>query len=104
MEKMMSDFKRCTICGDWDFMSHHTCKPLWYAIRPDYNDEDDPQNVYANDAEQAAETFVSDNFSNWEYPMDVEVWVKSCCDDEWRKFDVGVETMPQFSATEKVDK
>lgn len=58
------------------------------------------------DAEQAAEMYVARKFVDFDYPKDVEVFVREVADDgetligELRVFNVTVETEPVFHASE----
>jgi hypothetical protein len=94
----MSDYVRCPICHEYDWKSTHQCKPCWDVIRVEWHDEDDPRHSYGYDAEAAVLKFAEDNFSNWEYPMSMEIWVRRTREEEWQKFEVDVETVPSFSA------
>jgi len=95
---MLDDFNRCKICGEWAWLSSHSCKPRWQIIRKDYDEEDDYENAYGHDAENAAIKYVEENFSYWEYPEDIEVWIRKTEDDQWEKFAIYVESVPSFSA------
>jgi hypothetical protein len=97
----MSDYVKCSICKEYGWKDTHQCQPSWDIIRADYHDEDDPQRSYGYDAESAVIKFAEDNFSNWEYPNSIEIWIRVSEDDEWQKFEVEVESVPSFSAYRK---
>jgi FKBP-type peptidyl-prolyl cis-trans isomerase 2 len=89
----------CPNCGEYDWKSKHKCRPEWQAIYVDWNDVDDPAKAFGSDAEQAVEQFAGRNFSNWDYPDEMEIWVRKPGDNEWQKFEVTVESVPEFTAT-----
>ena len=95
----LGEFAKCPRCKEYDHMGIHNCKPSYEAIRFEYHDEDDPETVFADGLEEAALTFAEISFSNWEYPREMEIWVRKDPDDEWAKFEVSVESFPSFSAT-----
>jgi hypothetical protein len=97
----LGEFEKCPCCHIYDFMNIHQCKPTWEVIRIDYNEEDDPVTVYADDAEAAAIKYADEQFSNWEYPSEVEIWARKSEDDPWQKFDVSVVSVPSFSTIRK---
>jgi|GEM_PF-5542907 len=97
---------RCTICGRFILIPGcHTCPPLWDVVRPDYEDEDYPQNtIRCDDAEDAVLEYADDKFSDWEYPTNIEIWARlhDVIDAEWQKFNIGVESVPSFSIYERM--
>ena len=99
----MGDFDRCKKCGKYDFLSRHKCPPEWDAIYVGYDDEDESEKAFGIDAESAVLMFAEENFPNWEYPEEMEIWVKKAEDTEWLKFDVSVESVPEFFATLKAE-
>lgn len=101
---MSSGFERCKRCGEFDWKDKHTCAPVWQAMFVDYNDEDDPEETFGHDAEEAVEKYAQDNFVRWEYPEEMEIWVRRCRIDTWQKFIVGVESVPQFNVYPKKEK
>ena len=94
----MSNFNRCPNCHEWAFLDSHTCQPEWKAICADYDDESEPGKIFGLDAESAATKYADQNFSSWEYPDEMEIWVRQG-DEEWQKFSVSVELVPEFTAT-----
>ena len=75
------------------------CSPKWQAILYEYDDENAPKQAFGFDPEVAALSFAEDNFSAWEYPEKMEIWIRKPGDIEWQKFEVTVESVPSFSAT-----
>ncbi len=98
---MSEFFARCSRCGEYDFVQSHKCGKSWEAFCPNYGeDPEDARTVYADgEAKDAAEKFVDDHFSDWDYPQEVEVWVRENTESEWQKFTVTVEAAPVFTAT-----
>ena len=94
-------FGLCKNCGEYGIFEYHKCKPEWEAIYVDYHEEDDPRKAFGFDAESTAERFAKKNFSAWDYPTELEIWVRKPDEIEWKKFDIEVRSKPVFSATEK---
>jgi hypothetical protein len=100
----MSDYEkydRCKICGEFGWKSTHTCPPRWEAMYVDHDDEDNPGETFGDTAEDAAHKYVDDNFVRWEYPEEMEIWVRQSKKFRWQKFVVGVESVPQFNVYPK---
>lgn len=91
-------FERCPICKEHDFMGAHRCKPS-YEVRPDYDDGGDTSTIYADSPEEAAENFLEKHHSDYDYPSSMTV-VVTRDDEEW-VFEIEVETVPSFTASEK---
>lgn len=91
-----------SFCECGRFLSdNHICPPSWQAIRADYCDPEDESTFYkafGNDADDAAINLAERNFSNWEYPRYVEIWVRKLSTDPWQKFEVTAEAVPSFDA------
>ena len=53
----MSDYERCTTCGEYGFTDTHTCDPQWLVLDLDNSDRgwDEAAVIYAADADSAAE-------------------------------------------------
>ena len=96
--KNENKFDRCQSCNRWDFMLEHRCPPMWDVIRDGYHDEYNPKKVRADTGKEAALIFAENGFSDWEYPMEMEIWVRENYDDPWQKFNIYVETVPSFYA------
>lgn len=96
----MSDFDKCKNCGDYDFLDRHKCQPEWEAIYIDYHEEDDPGKAFGHSPKTAVLSFAEKHFSDWDYPEEIEIWVRKPGETEWQKFYVEVEQVPSFSATE----
>ena len=96
---MSRNFDKCKNCGEIGFLDSHKCKPVWDAILQDYNDTDEPMKTFGYEAESAALKFAEDNFSNFDYPEEMEVWVKKPDEIDWQKFYITVESVPSFTAT-----
>ena len=74
-------FDRCPKCGEYAFLGKHKCLPEWEAILVDY-DEDDPGTAFGFDADNAAESYAEHNFASWDYPEEMEIWVRKA-GEEW---------------------
>ena len=72
---MMEKFERCKNCGSYAFLDGHKCPPEWEACES--CDEDDIKRVFGCDAKSAAEKCLEENFSNWDYPEEMEIWITS---------------------------
>lgn len=97
----LGEMKRCLTCDKFDWTGIHECPPKWEAILNNYHDEDEPGFVFSDgDAENAAVKFANEHFGDWDYPSEMQIWVRKDEDDPWRKFDVTVESVPMFSAVE----
>lgn len=101
----MSDYF-CKECGAYksDY-STHVCAPRWQAVRPEYGDPEDESTFYkafGHDAEAAALEVAERKFSDWDYPHNIEIWVRQNSTDEWKKFEISVESVPSFSASQLV--
>jgi len=79
----------------------HVCPPEWEATMAD---EDCIEKAFGHDACSAAEQFAEDNFAAYDYPEEMEIWVRKDQSDRWLKFDVEVHPVPEFTVTEKEDK
>lgn len=98
------EYERCPICRNYGWTNTHKCPTKWQAILHEYYDEEEPGYVYCNgDAQEAVELFADQNYSNWDYPRNMEIWVRKDTDEPWDKFDVYVEAVPSFSSSRKGD-
>lgn len=99
----MSSIKKCPVCQEFNLLGTHKCAPQWDVIRAEYNDEIDPYVVFASNAEAAALKCAEKKFSDWDYPVEMELWVRENADHEWQKFDISVEPIPSFYVSRKLD-
>ena len=94
----------CKKCNNLIAASGHKCPPEWQAIDGDDGElgpEDEPEyTAYGNTAEDAALWLAEQEFSNWDYPRVMSIWVRRDDTDTWKKFNITVEAVPSFSATE----
>lgn len=99
---MSEKFGQCKNCGAFCInLSFHECPPEWQAVRPDYGDPDDPLNFYrafGYDGEEAAQWLADANFAEWEYPSEIEIWVRQRPSSDWEKYKIVVNHVPSFSA------
>lgn len=100
----MSNF--CKDCGEYKSeYREHVCPPCWQAVRPEHGDPDDESTFYkafGTEAQYAAIDIAERKFSDWEYPREVEIWVRQNPTDEWIRFEISVESVPSFSAHQLV--
>lgn len=92
-------YEECKTCHECGWTDEHRCKPEYQVILIDYNDPEDPSIVHAGDCESAALKYAMNNFSNWDYPNEMEIWARKSDCDEWQRFSITVEAVPEFSAT-----
>ena len=62
----MSDFDKCPICGEYDFLDKHKCAPIYRVFDLD---EGHDSEVRAHGFESAAEKYVQENDGDWEYSV-----------------------------------
>ena len=102
MSSPLGEYRRCPVCKNWGFEKTHTCAKKWEAICIDRHGEDEAYPVFSNgDEEDAAIAFAEKNFGDWEYPEEMEIWVRKNGNEPWSKFDISVESVPSFTATPK---
>jgi hypothetical protein len=92
----MSDYSKCPICKEYAWLDKHECQQKWEVVRPEYGDENDPDFSYGHDQEQAITKYCDDNFSNWEYPSEIKIWIRIDEDQEWEQYMVDVRSVPEF--------
>jgi hypothetical protein len=88
------EFGRCPICNEPAWLPH-TCNPS-FLVGTEDDEIDYYDTVYAQDAEAAACHYVEVNFSDLDYPDEIDVIV--IVDYEPVKFLVQVEARPEFWA------
>lgn len=96
---MMETCKNCGVSWYPDFQTSHACKPEWQAINAWNLVSDKPERAFGRDAEEAALEYAERNFERFEYPDELEVWVRKSGMDEWIRFSVESRPEPVFSAT-----
>lgn len=101
----MSNFERCAICDEYDFVSNHKCKPLWLVTPEDCDPEVDAWHIYAVDAEEAATKFAERyDQETAEYSIVSGEDVLVLVTDEQREnqtwFEVEGYSVPEYSASE----
>ncbi len=96
----------CPTCGEYRFFpltSNHGCPPGWQILCDDISDPSNPETVYSHTADGAAKKYAEQNFSNMDYPSEMEIRVRSNARkmvDKWQIFCVTIEAEPVFSTTE----
>lgn len=98
----MSDFQKCTECGEFDWIRTHTCPPLWEVQIAEYM-HDEIRTVRAHSDELAAEKFAELYDAEGDYPIvdgpATTVKVRRYSTDDWTIFEVEGETVPSYTAT-----
>lgn len=101
----MSEFQKCSICGEFGFALSHRCPPAWdVVIIPAGDDPEFPERTrHGSHAVSVAEHAVADWTAEHGAACPVEVWVRrSGGDGDWQKFTVTMEMVPSFYA-ERMD-
>ncbi len=90
----------CEKCGGEYWIDIHQCAPKWDALIVGHDDEDDYESTRAHSPEWAAQKYAEENFSNCDYPDEMEIWIKKPEDKEWEfKYKVTIEIEPIFYTT-----
>lgn len=95
---MGSNYDKCRICKEWGWLDTHVCKPKWLVVLHEYHEGEERDYVHTDNAEDGAIRYAELNFDNWEYPEEMEIWIKEREQDEWIKFTVTVAPVPEFTA------
>lgn len=106
----MSDYQRCKRCGEYGWTGEsaqrfgfHTCLPMWECRIA--GNGDDWDEVYAREAEQAAEKFCDQYDSNGDYTIiqagEAEVDVRRPGEDEITQWKIAAESVPHYRAYPK---
>ena len=98
----MSNFKKCSDCGDYDFLDRHECSPVYFVKPRDEGDEEYTQ-IHASSAEDAAELWAERQDSKGDYDIirsgEAECTVK-CPDGSIAEVDICAETIANYIAKE----
>lgn len=100
----MSDFHKCTTCGEYDWLRSHVCPPRWWVRLPEHHDDNYVASVHARTAELAAERYVEQWDAEGDYvcidgdPVVVKVQRADGWDERWATFVVEGEMVPEYSA------
>ena len=97
----MGNLEKCKNCGEYGFLGLHKCFPEWEAVDSEWGEAEEAEKIFGFDATSAAEEFARKNHADFDYPNEMEVWVRKPGAIEWEEFDVTVEVVPEFSATKK---
>ena len=95
---MNSNYGRCPICGEFDWINTHVCGPV-YGVWSEDDDIEDAKDVHASSPEDAAEKFVSDRYADFECPEEIIVFVTDYGGHTW-KFEVLSEQTITHNAVE----
>jgi len=96
-------FDKCRICGDYDFLVTHTCKPIFYITDPDWSDEEIPERGI--DHQEAAERYAErQDRDSADYQVvggqELFITVRAAEETEGKKFKVTGEMRAEYSAEE----
>lgn len=104
----MSEYERCSACGEFGFIKGHTCPPTWDVYCPAHGeDEDDARIFYAHSASEAAEKWAKrSDHESAEYSIargdeEAVCRVRRVGAEEWEEYEVSGETVPRYSAYKK---
>ena len=100
----MGDFEKCQICKEFDFLSTHKCAPEWEVVYPENGDPEDSGTYYKAfgiDEEDALDKLCHNEYSDWDYPEEFELWIRKPVWGSWLKFDIYVQSVPEFRFTKK---
>ena len=96
----MSDFDRCKICGEYDFLDKHKCPPIYYYKHDDWGDEF--QKIRAWSFSGAAIAFAKLYNENGDYALMNDTIEVTISDGKIEKqFLVSAEPDIHYSADEK---
>ena len=100
----MSDYGKCKRCGEYVWDQKCSCKLFFYWLDIDLiSDESEAHEVYALNAERAAERAVYLYYFADGYPIDgpddYEIWIRDGCAGEVQAFFVECEYVPRFYAS-----
>jgi hypothetical protein len=97
---MTSNYDRCKKCGGWGWIDSHTCPPIWEARVHETKWEEHWHEVYARDAEDAAEKFAERSDCEGDYTIIqtgcAEIEVRKLGETETVIVDISAETVPQY--------
>jgi hypothetical protein len=100
----MSDFAKCTKCGEYDFSSTHKCPLKWKVFHIEYMGDEEFSVIYAGDAQDAAKKYAEKYDADDDTLMqgeEIEVQVVPFDGGETKIFIVTGEAEPVYYATEK---
>lgn len=103
---MPSDHKRCLVCKEWDWFPGHQCAPIWEVRMHETKWEEDWSQIHALSASSAAEKFCDERDSGGDYDIiregNAEIEVRKPGDAEVTIFDISAESVPQYTAYERI--
>jgi len=98
MSDWINSWGTCPTCKERGFLSGHKCAPAYLCRPEDYEPEDAVQ-VYADNPESAAEKYLEDRFSDFDYPNSMTVIVNDPRTNKAYTVFVEVEAVPSFSGS-----
>lgn len=102
----MSNYVKCRTCGHWGFADKHACPPIWEARIFETKWQNDWTEVYATDAEDAAERFAEEYDQGGDYTIirdgNAEIEVRRQGSDEAAIFDISAESVPEYTAHARI--
>ena len=94
---MSGKFEMCPICKRYGFMDVHKCGSF-FLCRTDDQDREEEKTVYADCPKYAAEKFLEERFSSFDYPRYMTILVVDEVAEKEYQFEVTVESVPEFHA------
>jgi hypothetical protein len=74
----------------------------WEVANEKEDDLNNPNIVYAHDAEDAVIKYAETRFSDWDYPAEIVIHVRGAEGDRaWEVYEILVEPVPEFFAYKK---
>ncbi|MGI9493495.1 MAG: hypothetical protein ACR2QF_13945 [Geminicoccaceae bacterium] len=96
--------QKCFRCHEYYFLQDGPCSCIsWDYYHSEEKPTEDFYSVFIKTRSpgDAAEHICERNFADWDYPTEIDIWVRESGDMDWKGFDVNVESVPEFSAREK---
>lgn len=79
---------------------------VWSAYHSEPSDEGDRRSyvetISADNAKEAAEIYAGKKFADFEYPHNMELYVKQTPDGDRKVFDISIDFSPNFYASEQI--
>jgi hypothetical protein len=79
----------------------HVCRPIWWCYESEGCESDEAKEIYAVDAEQAAEEFFEKYDCDLDYPDAIEVAVRRDGENGWAYFIVHAEQTRTYNARKR---
>lgn len=98
----MSDWGKCSTCGEYGWLASHKCAPIWEARLFETKWDEEWREVHGRDQEEAAAKFCEDYDRDGDYDIirrgSAEVQVRKPGEEDIVLVDVSAESVPEYSA------